>query len=115
MNTIDLSPFLALRRHLVIAHHIPGRIRLRVGPAVLREAGRVDPAVLDRILGAVRGIEDVRVNAAAGSAVVSYRPEVIEPGWWEVLVRGEDAAAIELLDRLLDAELAPAVAAVRGD
>jgi hypothetical protein len=113
MNAIDLSPFLALRRHLKIAHHIPGRIRLRVGPAVLKEAGRVDPAALDRILGAIDGIEDVRVNAAAGSAVITYIPQVIEPEWWETLVRGEDEAAIALLRRLLDAELAPAVAAAR--
>jgi hypothetical protein len=113
MSDIDLSPFLALRRHLRIAHHIPGRIRLRVGPAVLKEAGRVDAGVLERILDAVQGIEDVRVNAAAGSAVITYVPQVIEPEWWETLVRGEDEAAIVLLGRLLDAELAPAVAAAR--
>jgi hypothetical protein len=113
MSSIDLSPFLALRRHLKIAHHIPGRIRLRVGAAVLKEAGRVDAAVLKRILDAVQGIEDVRVNAAAGSAVITYAPKVIEPDWWETLVRGEDQAAIALLRRLLNAELAPAVAAAR--
>jgi len=39
MSDIDHSPFLALRRHLTIAHHIPGRIGLRVEATVVTELG----------------------------------------------------------------------------
>lgn len=115
MDSIDFKPFLTLRRHLRIAHHIPGRIRLRIDGRALKGLGRVDPARFDRVLSAVDGIKDVRVNAAAGSVVIAYVPTRIEPSWWETLVQGDDHAALELLTRLLDDELAGAVEAARGD
>lgn len=109
----DLAPFLTLRRHLKVAHHIPGRIRLRIAAAVIEDLGKVDGKVFDRILHAIDGIKDVRLNALAGSIVISYTPARIEPAWWETLVHGEDATAIALLHRLLGNELAPAVEAAR--
>jgi hypothetical protein len=60
---------------VAIAHHHPGRIRLR-GP-VLEDA----PRFADRIgqaLAAVDGIERVAHNPASGSLLVEYRPEVID-------------------------------------
>jgi hypothetical protein len=113
MTTPDLTPFLSLRRHLKIAHHIPGRIRLRVGADVVKDLGKVDPRVFDRILGAIDGIEDVRINPAAGSVVVRYSTSRIQASWWETLVKGEDGKAITLLRRLLEGQLAPAVAAAQ--
>lgn len=107
--------FLALRRHLKIVHHIPGRIRLRVGVSVFKELGDLDGKVFDRILGAIAGISDVRVNAMAGSVVISYLPKELKSSWWETLINGEDSRATALLDRLLVGELAPAVEAVRRD
>lgn len=115
MNAIDLEPFLALRRHLRIAHHIPGRIRLRIGAAVFREIRGVGPEILDRVLGAIDGIEAVQVNKAAGSVVINYKPAVIRPSWWDTLLRGDEQEATALLQRLLEAELAPALAAARRD
>ncbi len=114
MTTIDLTPFLNLRRHLKIAHHIPGRIRLRVGASVFKDLGKVDTQIFDRILGAIDGIRDVRVNAAAGSVVIAYTPTVIQSSWWETLLKADDCKATALLQRLLDTELAPAVSAVNN-
>ena len=114
MTTIDLTPFLDLRRHLKIAHHIPGRIRLRVGASVFKDLGKIDTGVFDKILGAIDGIHDVRVNAAAGSVVIAYIPTVIQSSWWETLLKADNDTAISLLQRLLDAELAPAVSAVNN-
>lgn len=113
MNEIELDAFLALRRHLKIAHHMPGRIRVRIGAGVFEDLGKVDRSLFDRILGAVAGIKDVRVNPAAGSIVVAYTPSMIEPAWWETLIHGKEAAAKNLLRRLLDTEFASAVAAAR--
>jgi hypothetical protein len=110
---IDLEPFREIRRHLRIAHHIPGRIRIRASAAVVDAAPDVDPSVLDRILDSIEGIEDVRVNKRAGSVVVSYRAGRIRPEWWETLVNGDEDESMALLRRLLSAELAPAVDAAR--
>lgn len=115
MTEIDLQPFLALRRHLRIAHHIPGRIRLRAGATIVKDLGAVDGKVLDRVLGALDGIREFRANPRAGSMVVEYVPGVIRPEWWDTLIHGDAAAAEELLRHLLEHELAPAVAAARGD
>lgn len=115
MTEIQLQPFLALRRHLRVAHHIPGRIRLRVAPTIIKDLGVVDDKMLDRVLGALNGIKNVRVNPRAGSAVVDYIPEMIPPHWWETLLHGQDAAAVELMRHLLENELAPAVAAARSE
>jgi hypothetical protein len=114
MNDIDLSSFVALRRHLKIAHHIPGRIRLKIGLGAIGEIGTIDSSLVDRVLGAIDGIKDARVNAAAGSVVVAYQPGKIQPAWWEILINGDEAEARNLLRRLLERELADAVAAARG-
>jgi hypothetical protein len=102
MTEIDLEPFLDLRRHLTIAHHIPGRIRLRISAGAARELGNVDAEIIDRILGAIDGIDNVRLNALAGSAVIAYRPQKIQPSWWETLLTGDGDRATALLRRLLE-------------
>ena len=113
MTEIDLEPFLGLRRHLRIAHHVPGRIRLRISASASRELGDVDSAVFDRILAAIDGIDDVRLNALAGSVVIQYRPEKIRSAWWETLLTGDADTATALLRRLLDTEFASAVDAIK--
>jgi hypothetical protein len=115
MAEVDLKPFLTLRRHLRIAHHIPGRIRLRAGPSIVKDLGVVDARVFDRVLGALHGIREFRANPRAGSIVVEYVPAEIRPDWWETLIHGDEAAAVALLRHLLQNELAPAVAAVQRD
>ena len=114
MTQVDLGPFLAVRRHLRIAHHIPGRIRLRAGPAIVKDLGAVDSKAIDRILRALDGIKDVRINPGAGSVVVEYRPETIKPDWWETLILGREAAAVGLMHRLLENELASTVSAAEA-
>ena len=115
MSELDLQPFLALRRHLRIAHHIPGRIRLRAGPSIVKDLGSIDGKSVERVLAALEGIRDFRANPQAGSVIVEYAPGTIRPEWWETLIHGDEVAAVALLQRLLEYELAPAVAAARGE
>jgi hypothetical protein len=97
----DLTPFLALRRHLSIAHHVPGRIRVRLAASVLKEAKAVDRAAFNRILAALDGVKEVRVNAAAGSAVVAYDPARLPPKDWDRLLTADAETARTLLGRWL--------------
>jgi hypothetical protein len=46
---------------------------------------------------------------------VEYRPATIKPEWWETLIHADEPVAVALLRRLLEHELAPAVAAVRDE
>lgn len=103
LDQIDLRPFLALRRHLAIAHHIPGRIRLRLKGTALLQAGKIDTGALEQLLSAIDGIGEVRLNAAAGSVVIGYRIKRIPPDTWAKLLQGPDEEALETLRRLLAA------------
>lgn len=102
MTDTDLGTFLALRRHLKIAHHIPGRIRLKVGSTVFEELDTIDPSVFDRILHAIDGITDVRINKAAGSVIIAYAADTVDPDSWQTLINGEDDDARLLMTNLLN-------------
>lgn len=108
---MNLQPFLELRRYLQIVHHVPGRIRLRIKLALVKELKRVNTGVLDDVMQAIDGISDVRVNAAAGSVVVNYRAKSIAPDWWTTLIEGDENQALSLLQRLIAANPAAVSAA----
>lgn len=91
------SLMVSLRSHVTIAHHIPGRVRLRIGLGALgvvsgRDQGRARFSLTD--LAAFAGIETVRLNTAAQSAIVTYDPGVIPEAFWrECLTVPEDRLA----------------------
>lgn len=90
-----------LRRHIAIVHHIPGRIRVRLGAALRHSPLGIDRSRLQGLLAAVEGIQAIRINPGVGSAVIHYDRHLIAPEDWETLVRGEDAQARVLFDRWL--------------
>lgn len=110
---IDLAKVLEHRGELSIVHHVPGRIRLRISRALGAKArGSVDPRSVDRLVKAVEGIEDLRVNPAVGSITIRYDSKTIEPEWWRTLLQGDSEEAERLLARLAATILAPALGIV---
>lgn len=102
------APLKALRHHLDIAHHVRGRIRLRLTPAgVLLLAPGLGAKLADHAA-VTPGIRSVRVNAAALSVVIEYAPEIIAPELWDDLIAAPDAE----FDRLVG--LTPPAAASSG-
>jgi hypothetical protein len=93
----ELDQLHALRRHVDIVHHIPGRVRLRLGLPLLGRLEQLDTGVFQRVLASLDGIRDVRVNAAALSVVVQYDPAQMPPTLWQILTEGEDAQVEALL------------------
>ncbi len=90
-----------------IAHHVPGRIRLKVKLSGLLLAQDLDAADLMKCF---IGILDARTNAAARSIIISYDESVISPHFWERMVNGKKdpslrQSAREQLERLLRPEL----------
>lgn len=97
----DLSPFFDLRRFVSIAHHVPGRIRLKLDMKALAHLPKVDPAPFVALVGRVKGVTGTRVNTAALSVVVEYDPKLIPPPTWaQLLSEAPDAA-----ERILAAHL----------
>ncbi len=109
MNDVDLKQFLVIRRHLRIVHHIPGRLRIRIGLSLFKEVGSIDKKLFDRVIQAIPGIKDVRLNTAAATAVISYTATTIKPDWIDLLISGDESDAQKLLRRLLETDFAPAL------
>lgn len=102
-HTEELDAFLELRNHLKIAHHIPGRIRLKAAISVVNAFKKVDSALIDHILGAIHGIEKTEVNMVARSVIVTYSINDLKPEWWDILIKGKQKQAEDLLHELLNA------------
>lgn len=97
LNTIeDLWHF---ARQTRIAHHIPGRVRLKLegkaGGAVAEVRRFVDAA------SKASGIRSVNVNLLARSCVVEYDPALIAPSAWQDIVDGTRSPHAEQLLRSL--------------
>lgn len=85
-----------------VAHHIRGRIRLKLatGSAVAelpKDRARRFQAVLDSI----PGVHGVRVNFLARSCIVDYDPAVIPFEAWSEFLCGVESPAAALLERIL--------------
>lgn len=98
-HALNIGFLLGMRRHLSIKHHLPGRIRLRVGPALWGLANKVEDDLLKNMLDQLEGIREVRVNLAVASVVIEYDVSQIHPDNWETLVRGDAEAAGGLLNQ----------------
>jgi hypothetical protein len=98
---VSPQDLLGFRQALSIVHHVAGRIRLRVGPALLSRLAAVNGESVQGLLRSLGGIRGIRVNAAAATVIIEYDPQRLAPGMWETLLEGGDAEAAALLSRLL--------------
>ena len=101
MNSINTESLLALRQHLNIVHHVPGRIRLRAGPVLYEHASTLNSNGLKSFLQSLNGIHDIRVNPNAASLIIQYDPTHFPPRLWETLVTGSDQEAAQLIGELI--------------
>lgn len=92
---------LSLRRHLRVAHHVPGRIRLRFDRPAKGTAidTRGLKAFLDEVR-AVPAIASVRLSPATLSAIVEYDPKALRPAFWSTLLSGPEHEALAALTAL---------------
>lgn len=81
--------------HIEIAHHIPGRIRLRILLSGLLAVQKVD---IQGLLLALPGVSAMRLNTAAKSVVIEYNQELIPYDFWQLL--GQLKKRPELLDEV---------------
>lgn len=92
-----IAAFLKVRPYIGIAHHIPGRIRLKVSWGALAAVPGFDTAQMETMIGAMHGIRNVRLNRAAGSATVEYDHSLIAPALWQQLTGSSDEEAAQII------------------
>lgn len=97
----DIETLLAARRHCRIAHHVPGRLRLRFDPLALQAAPRALTGRLQAALTAMAGVRRTEINAAAFSVTVHYDAAVLAPALWDRILTGDAAAAAAALGGVL--------------
>jgi len=97
----DARTLVSLRTRVVIVHHLPGRIRLRARSYRRLDLPRLRRGALRVLRERLDFIRNVRVNAAAATAVIDYDPLRLPPAHWETLLRGDEIAATDLLEQWL--------------
>jgi hypothetical protein len=107
VSSVDIETLLELRQHLSIIHHVPGRMRLRLGPALYAQASALNGNGLRSFLESLEGIHDIRVNPAAASLIIQYNTAHFPPTLWETLVAGNDEEAARLISDLIDNQVHP--------
>lgn len=86
---------------LRIAHHVRGRIRLKLltDVAALTGTGLPPLAEIEAQLATIPGIRSVRINALARSCTVEYDETAIPPDTWRDLLSAHPTPAGEALVR----------------
>ncbi|MDR6962411.1 HMA2 domain-containing protein [Shewanella putrefaciens] len=93
-----------LTEHILVAHHVPGRIRLKLKshlPDNLNLKGFKHTQQLLRFMESIPGVKSIRPNMLARSCVVEYDTKVLNASLWESLLKAEDKPnVIALLDEV---------------
>lgn len=88
------------RTLLSIAHHIPGRLRLKVAGRAIKDFAHADGEALEAWVKSLVGIRQVRVNSLALSIVIDYDTAQIGPTDWDLFFGSNKDRALEVLQRL---------------
>lgn len=81
---MDAHTLLKLRNYLSVAHHIPGRIRIKIKPDILGDPGALELAKSMDFSSwkngeGSSGIINSRFNFGAGSLIIEYDYQIILP------------------------------------
>ncbi|MFT4172056.1 MAG: cation transporter [Rhodocyclaceae bacterium] len=110
MNEIEL--FRRFAAHVQIAHHIPGRIRLKLAPVKLddEERAAVSRAKgFQKALDSIPGVKSIRLNLLARSCTVEYDTGIIPAAAWPDVLGAVDSPAARALMDILVRKYAEAV------
>lgn len=92
-------PLLRFVRHLSVAHHVPGRIRLKLSGPVdgdLKALGNQAKNFANGV-SAMAGIRSVALNPLAKSCTIEYDIQVIPASAWSGLLSGDNCPDSQLL------------------
>ncbi|MDR2638755.1 MAG: hypothetical protein LBC09_02835 [Helicobacteraceae bacterium] len=84
MSLTEIERLKELLPLLSVAHHIPGRVRLKLNGKIPSWA-----LGLDMHIKSVKGVVGVSVNPFSASAVINYDQNELSPSLFEALSRGD--------------------------
>lgn len=99
MQLEDLSGLMTLRRFVEVAHHIPGRIRLRFTNRLISGLSKNKLSALEEICHPEGYLRSYSLNTATGSLVLEYSAAHISPATLNQLLAMTTLSLIRLLNR----------------
>lgn len=93
---MDLRDFWDLRQYIAIAHHVPGRVRLKIDPRILAHPAARMLAGLSGNRPEV-GLLGVRLNILARSLIIEYDSKRIHPDDLEAFFTSSDKERVTAL------------------
>ncbi|MBR9973321.1 cation transporter [Magnetospirillum sulfuroxidans] len=92
-------PLLRFARALVIAHHIPGRVRLKLDGPISGDLKNLaeDAKRFSAALAATAGIRTIALNPLAKSCTIEYDPAIIPSAAWAGFLSGTSVPGTEIL------------------
>ena len=98
MTSMSVEDYLIpLLEEAEIAHHIPGRIRLRFNHSIVTRLPKVNgiEKVIQRMVNQIEAIKDIRLNLYAGSVVVQYDTDILSPDFWQEVIGEKDVEQLK--------------------
>ncbi len=86
-----------------IAHHIPGRIRLKFNHSIVTKLPKLNgiEKEIQKIANQIEAIKDIRLNLFAGSVVVQYDTDILSHDFWQEVVAEKDVEQLKEKSKIL--------------
>lgn len=93
---------LKLRSWVNIAHHIPGRIRLKYKLGIIAHLARFNAKDIEKTLNDIPAFKHYKLNGSTGSVLIEYDPVVVNPSLLDELFSTDDNVAEQACYKLAD-------------
>ncbi|AKJ43095.1 HMA2 domain-containing protein [Pragia fontium] len=101
MSADSFSGLMMLRRFVELAHHIPGRIRLRFTNKLVASVGKSKLSALDELCGKDNCLRSYTLNTDTGSLLLEYDAKRLPPMLLDQLFGDDDQLAQQALTQIL--------------
>jgi hypothetical protein len=89
---MDLEALKELQQYLHVAHHVPGRLRIKFDAAL---AGHPQAGDILNPHNPTPGIRNIRLNIGARSVIIEYDQERIQPELLQELLTSKEPSRIQ--------------------
>lgn len=104
---MDFKILMELRKYMSVAHHVPGRIRLKFSLGVLKDQRALQLMKEFENTPQPDAVKSARINKLARSAVIEYDPQVVDPATLDEALKTQNSARFEVLAAELEKTLVP--------
>ncbi|WED24673.1 cation transporter [Vibrio sp. JC009] len=89
----NVETALKLRSWVQVAHHIPGRVRLKYKLSIIAHLARFNAGDIKRALDDIPAFRNYKLNSSTGSILIEYDPGLVSPALIEELFSPDDNIA----------------------